>query len=169
MLELDLRALEREPRHIEAALPAEGGPWSDTDLEFAEPPVLEVDAVLTGDRGVHVTGVLRATLVQACRRCLKDVETPIEVELDLLFDPGVQKEEEEGQVYALEAEAATLDLEPALREQLLLVVPAYPVCREECRGLCPVCGVDLNEETCDCVLEEPDPRWDALRELQVEE
>lgn len=169
MLELDLRALEREPRHIDAELPVEGGPWSDTDLAFAEPPSLEVDAVLTGDRGVHVIGVLRATVVQACRRCLKNVETPVEVELDLLFDPGVQKEEEQGQVYALEAEAATLDLQPALREQLLLEVPPYPLCREDCKGLCPRCGADLNEETCDCVLEEPDPRWDALRELQLEE
>lgn len=168
MLNVDLGPLERGPKEWRERIPTDDGPWSDTDLRFAEAPEARLRAALTGDRGVHVTGELEATVVLACRRCLKDVPRDLEVELDLLFDPAVEKEGEEEQVYRLEAEADTLDLAPALREQLLLDVPPFPLCREECRGLCPKCGIDRNEDSCDCTLREPDPRWDALRDLREE-
>jgi uncharacterized protein len=166
MLEIDLHALEQRPKEWRVEVPEEGGPWEDTDLRFAEPPVLDLVASLTGDRGVHVRGVLEATLLLRCRRCLRDIRHGMELSLDLLFDPGVDKEGENEQVYPLEAKASVLDLAPAVREQLLLEVPPYPLCAEDCAGLCPSCGIDRNEEECDCTLEEPDPRWDALRELK---
>lgn len=168
MLTLDLSALERGPTEWRERIPLEDGPWSDTDLRFQAPPEARLRAALTGDRGVHVTGVVEARLVLACRRCLEDVRHDLELELDLLYDPEVDKEGEEAQVYQLEAEAHELDLAPAIREQLLLEVPPYPLCREDCRGLCPKCGIDRNEDACDCTLTEPDPRWDALRELREE-
>jgi len=166
MLEIDLQALEQRPKEWRVEVPEEGGPWEDTDLRFAERPVLDLVASLTGDRGVHVRGVLETTLLLRCRRCLQDIRRGMEVGLDLLFDPGVDKEGENEQVYELEAKASVLDLSPAVREQLLLEVPPYPLCAEDCAGLCPSCGIDRNEEECDCTLEEPDPRWDALRELK---
>jgi uncharacterized protein len=52
-----------------------------------------------------------------------------------------------------------------LREELLLATPAYPVCKADCKGMCPSCGARLGEEACDCATEEVDPRWDALRRL----
>ena len=166
MLEIDLHSLESEPREWQREVPGDEGPWSDTELGFAEPVEVDLRVGLTGERGVHVRGALRAPLVLTCRRCLSDFQRDLTVSLDLLYDPGVEKEGEKDQVYALEAEAADLDLGPALREQLLLAVPPYPVCREDCRGLCPKCGIDRNEESCDCTLREPDPRWDALRDLK---
>lgn len=166
MLEIDLHSLDSEPRDWRAQVPVGEGPWSDTELGFAGPVVVELRAGLTGDRGVHVQGELRARLVLTCRRCLSDFRRDLTVSLDLLYDPGVDKEGEREQVYALEEEEAHLDLGPALREQLLLAVPPYPLCREDCRGLCPECGVDRNEESCDCTLREPDPRWQALRDLK---
>lgn len=168
MLKLDLSPLERGPKEWRERIPLEDGPWSDTDLRFDAPPEARLRAALTGDRGVHVTGVVEATVVLGCRRCLEDVPCPMEIDLDLLFDPVVEKEGNEEQVYLLEAEADTLDLAPAIREQLLLDVPPYPLCREDCQGLCPSCGIDRNEESCDCTLREPDPRWDALRDLKEE-
>lgn len=169
MLEIDLAALQQRPEEWRVEIPAEEGPWSDTDLRFAEPPVLDLVASLTGDRGVHVRGVLDTVLLLRCRRCLRDLRHDMEVSLDLIFDPGVDKEGENEQVYPLEAKASILDLTPAVREQLLLAVPPYPLCSEGCEGLCPRCGINRNEETCDCTLEEPDPRWDALRELKQAE
>ena len=168
MLTLDLSAIERGPETWRERIPLEDGPWSDTELRFEDPPEARLSAALTGDRGVHVQGVVEATVILACRRCLNDVPRDLEVELDLLYDPAVEKEGEEEQVYRLEAEADTLDLAPAVREQLLLDVPPYPLCREDCEGLCPRCGIDRNEESCDCTLTEPDPRWDALRDLKEE-
>ena len=58
-----------------------------------------------------------------------------------------------------------IDLELPVRDALLLDLPTAPLCREDCAGLCPACGADQNETSCDCDLSIPDPRWDALREL----
>lgn len=168
MLEIDLHALERKPREWTERIPVEDGPWSDTDLRFAEPPRASLRASFAGDRDVRVRGAVEAELVLECRRCLVDVREEVAVELDLLYTPAVDKEGDEEQVYLLETEAGVLDLTPAVREQLLLEVPPFPVCREDCRGLCPKCGIDRNEASCDCTLVEPDPRWDALRELKEE-
>lgn len=168
MLEIDLQALGGEPVERRLDIPVGEGPWEDTELRFAEPAVVDLRVGLIGERGVHVRGELRAPLVLKCRRCLRDFRREVRVALDLLFDPGVDREGEREQVYGLEAEAADLDLGPPLREQLLLSVPPYPLCREDCAGLCPKCGIDRNEESCDCTLREPDPRWEALRDLKRE-
>jgi uncharacterized protein len=55
-----------------------------------------------------------------------------------------------------------LDLRPSIRENWLLTVPAYVQCREDCKGLCPTCGTNLNESTCNCTVTKSDSRWDAL-------
>jgi uncharacterized protein len=71
----------------------------------------------------------------------------------------------EGETYRLDDDA--VDLEPLVRDALLLELPAVPLCAPECRGLCPVCGADRNETTCDCRTDEPDPRWAALESLEI--
>jgi uncharacterized protein len=166
MLQLDLRALEREPRSWTTRLPTDEGLWGDAGVAFVDAPTVELRARLTGSRGVHVTGRVEAPVRVACRRCLKPLRRTIDLDLDLLYDRSVREQDSEGQIYPLSGGADTLDLMPALREQLLLALPPYPLCREECAGLCPRCGTDLNEGSCDCVLTEPDPRWDALRKLK---
>jgi len=71
-------------------------------------------------------------------------------------------ESDESDVYMLEPRATTVDLRPALREQWLLAAPGLALCREDCKGLCPKCGADLNLGPCDCAPD-VDPRWAALR------
>jgi uncharacterized protein len=83
-------------------------------------------------------------------------------ELHLLFADGGDDEADESDVYLLEPRATTVDLRPALREEWLLVVPGFVLCREDCKGLCPRCGADLNQGPCTCETE-IDTRWDALR------
>ena len=168
-LQLDLRSLEPGPASWTVVLPADEAPWADAELAFDGPARAELSATLTGERGVHVRGRLEAPLALECRRCLEPMRREIELELDLLFDREVEETSAEPGIYALGAETRHLDLAAVLREQLLLAVPAYPVCREGCRGLCPRCGTNLNEDECDCVLTEPDPRWDALRKLKSSE
>ena len=55
-----------------------------------------------------------------------------------------------------------------VRQQLLLVVPIAPRCKDDCKGLCPVCGCDRNTEICACVTKQTDPRWDALKNIKLE-
>ena len=59
-----------------------------------------------------------------------------------------------------------LDLAPMVREHALLILPDGPLCRSDCAGLCPQCGVDRNEQTCTCVTERHDDRWAALDALR---
>jgi len=61
-----------------------------------------------------------------------------------------------------------IDLTPAMREQILLSIPPSPLCSEDCKGLCPSCGKDLNEGACGCDRTVVDPRWQALKGLQLE-
>jgi uncharacterized protein len=99
-----------------------------------------------------------------CRRCLVSVTVPIEASVDALFarDPDAL---EDPSSYALAPDATGIDLRPAVREELLLAVPQWVVCREDCRGLCPRCGKDLNAGPCDCPPA-GDPRWRGLAALK---
>jgi uncharacterized protein len=71
----------------------------------------------------------------------------------------------EGETYLLEDDV--IDLEPMVRDALLLELPLAPLCRDDCAGLCPTCGANRNDEPCDCAEAEPDPRWAALRSLEI--
>lgn len=150
------------------ALVAESGAWGIEDARLLDRPRLEFKAEAAGSGGVRVTGVLRASLGLTCRRCLRDLERAVEIDLDFRFDPAVQPWDEEDGVYGLDPEAAILDLSDPLRQELVLAVPEYPECPDGCVGLCPVCGVDLDETECGCSRVEPDPRWDVLRKLAVD-
>ncbi|HEV2150689.1 MAG TPA: DUF177 domain-containing protein [Longimicrobiaceae bacterium] len=118
-------------------------------------------------QGVFLRGAVRGTLRVPCRRCLAETEAELDEEVDFLFDELQDDEEAEiaGEVYPLPPRGDELDLTEAVREQVLLRVPRYVVCREECRGLCPQCGADLNAAPCDCVPDEGDSPWDALKKI----
>ena len=93
-------------------------------------------------------------------------------EFDLLYRPqGSDAGKEELSVTAAEAEVGYyqgegLLLEDVLREQVLLALPLKAICRDDCRGLCPHCGKNLNLEQCDCAEPMEDPRWSALKDIR---
>lgn len=166
MLILDLRRLESGSVRTEAHVPPEDALWTQADVRFLRPFHVDVTTTRTGEHSVLVRGRFGARIAANCRRCLAPLELAIEEDLELFFEPLKSPDEEDLNVYHLEALATELDLGGPLREQFLLVVPEYPVCREECKGLCPGCGADLNAEACRCTGESTDPRWAALRALQ---
>ena len=87
--------------------------------------------------------------------------------MDLLFvEPGDSGVEEDEGTRLLPRGAADLDLEEAVREELILVQSPFAECSLECRGLCPQCGTNLNQESCKCSFKGLDPRWEALRGLK---
>lgn len=164
---IDLRRLRQGAVSWTESLDDPEAVWEEFPVRFAGPVRLALRAEPLRDGGVHVTGRVATKVALTCRRCLAEMEEPLEVDVDLWFRPDVEPVEEDEGVYALEEpEALELDLTPALREELHLAVPTYPLCGPDCRGLCPKCGVRRDEEECDCTFEEPDPRWDALRALQ---
>ena len=166
MLRVDLGQLRREGSvTLEASIPADDGLWHDTDLKWAEDLNVRVRASFAGTGEVVARGSIRGTLLQECRRCLEEVRTSFDEDVTMVFEENA---DEEGGTFLLEPEGNLLDLSEAVREEVILAVDPYVVCDSQCRGLCPRCGTNLNEGSCDCVREEPDPRWAALRNLQSE-
>jgi uncharacterized protein len=121
---------------------------------------------------IRLDGEFSTRLEFACARCLEPVVEDVSRSFDLLYRPlGVDAGKEEISVTAAEAEIGYyqgegLLLEDALREQVLLAIPLKAVCREDCKGLCPQCGANLNTEPCSCEQSFRDPRWSALGELR---
>jgi uncharacterized protein len=111
--------------------------------------------------GIVVRGTVTAEWTAPCSRCLAPVTGTISVHVDELFEPHPLA----GETYELEIDV--IDLEPLIRDALLLELPAVPLCRDDCAGLCPSCGIDRNVAKCDCVTTELDPRWAALRSLDL--
>lgn len=169
MLNLNLAAVSRGAVRVQGEIARDDPVWEGTGLTLLEPLRVELEAGSVGE-GVLVRGRMGTRLGLECRRCLVAVEREIEDSVDLLYEPLSSEDEAElaGEVYPLPERGTELDLAPALREQLLLRVPDYVVCREECRGLCPQCGADRNAGPCECVPEEPESPWDALRNLKFD-
>lgn len=121
---------------------------------------------------IRLHGGLEAKFEQPCARCLDPVSYDVKRQFDLLYRPvGVDAGREEMSVTSAEAEVSYYEgdgilLEDALREQVLLEVPLKATCREDCKGLCPHCGKNLNLEQCSCAEPIEDPRWSALKEIR---
>jgi uncharacterized metal-binding protein YceD (DUF177 family) len=130
--------------------------------------------------GEHVfaTGTFKGHLLVACGRCVTEVRLDIDDRLRVTFLPKAEMptEEESGGEDGAEVneddldvfpyEGDWVDLEPLFREEFVLAIPYAPLCREDCKGLCPQCGIDRNSATCTC--EKPiDPRLAALKGLKL--
>jgi uncharacterized protein len=121
---------------------------------------LRLEAVM---EGVLVTGQVRGPLAGQCVRCLEDLESEIEVDLQELFVyPERSEQDDDDELREIVDEY--VDLEPALRDAVVLALPFQPVCRPDCPGLCSQCGQLLADEP-GHRHEEQDPRWEALRVL----
>jgi uncharacterized protein len=122
---------------------------------------------------IRIKGALQTSLEVPCARCLEPVLCPVERSFDLLYRPlGIDSGHAELSVTDAEAEIGYYEgggllLEDTLREQVLLALPLKTICREDCKGLCPHCGKNLNETPCGCVDEVEDPRWSALKEIRT--
>jgi len=120
---------------------------------------------------IRLVGSLATQLEVSCARCLEPVGRTVNRNFDLLYRPqGIDGGREELSVTAAEAEIGYysgdgLLLEDVLREQVLLALPMKTVCREECKGLCPQCGKNLNQGECVCTRP-ADARWHALDGLR---
>ncbi len=116
--------------------------------------------------GILVTGRVAGRASSQCARCLTEVRLDVELEVcELFLAPGTEPVDGADDAYVVDG--TTIDLEPMLRDALTLSLPLNPLCRTDCKGLCPFCGSDLNRASCGCVVEEKDPRWSALDELRA--
>jgi uncharacterized protein len=123
-------------------------------------------------KDIRLNGNVATSIELPCARCLEPVLQDVDRSFDLLYRPlGSDAGKEEMSVTAVDAEIGYyqgngLELEDALREQVILALPLRVLCREDCKGLCPQCGTNLNTEQCSCAEPAQDPRWEALKELR---
>ena len=133
-------------------------------------PARLAGSVGPSERGPHVAGKLEATVPLTCSRCLESFPWDIRSEFDLrvvAHEPDDDSVEvDENAVEALVAPEGKIGLEDLAREQLYLNLPLKPICRPDCKGLCPVCGVNRNVTACGCATEDVDPRMAPLLEFR---
>jgi uncharacterized protein len=122
------------------------------------------------DKKVELIGNLTAVVGCECDRCLKPLSVPVERSFELLYMPplkaGEEKELGEEDLSIGFYQGETIDLDDLVREQIELTLPMARLCGEECAGLCPDCGANLNDYQCDCRKEQVDSRWTALTDLK---
>lgn len=157
-----MRALAAGPLETVADLPQDHPGLADLEFELLEPVRVSGRITASGQDSYYWEGRIRTGARAACRRCLEPTEVALDQPVRLLFtedeaadDPGVM---------VIPRNAKVLDLTEAVREELILAAPGFPLCREDCRGLCPRCGADLNQGPCGC-RSGSDPRRKALEEL----
>jgi len=166
VLTLDLRRLEQASAEIDGALSADDPVWEGAGFKLATELTVRATAEGSSTRGVWVRGSFLGRIQTQCRRCLEALEVEVADELAVFFDPEATAADEDLTLYVLDPDCDELDLRPVMREAVMLAVPDYPICGEGCRGLCPSCGINLNESQCDCAEAEPDPRWAPLQKSQ---
>jgi uncharacterized protein len=162
MLRVDLRELA-QGRAVETRgeLKQDDPVLDGTEVRLREPVAVQGRLQALGDGRFYWQGTARTVVAGECRRCLTPVETPLQLEIGALFtqDPDAQDDPDS---YPVAPDATEVDVTPAVREELVLAAPRYVVCRDDCKGICPHCGQDLNTGSCECVPV-TDPRWQGLR------
>ena len=122
---------------------------------------------------VRVRGRVQVQMEAECDRCLESCQFPIDSNFDLFYRPAEMSDGDdevaisEGESEVGFYEGAGLELGDILREHILLSLPMQLVCREDCKGICPVCGQNRNLTACGCHSKAEDDRWSALRDLKL--
>ncbi|MFI5170427.1 MAG: YceD family protein, partial [Vicinamibacterales bacterium] len=177
MLLIDISRIPTEGLPLDEALDtASLHMEGDAEVEVRPGARLAGHVDLVDGTTIHVRGRLSGSLETGCGRCLERYTLPVAQELDLFYLPRVagrpQEQDEDAELSDRDVvvgyyDGESLDLGEVMREQILLGMPLKPLCREDCRGRCAICGQDLNQGACACPpAEEPvDPRFAPLRKL----
>jgi uncharacterized protein len=170
MLSFDIRSLEHHGIAVDATLSPDDPIWQEGDPRPSGPLQVTGRLSTAGAGRYYWHGRIEGDLVMPCRRCLADATSHVTGEEHVIFVEADDEEADNPDVFPLDPRADEIDLRPAVREQWLLAVPTFALCHEDCKGLCPTCGADLNVGDCGCPPQvSVDSRWDALRALQADE
>ena len=167
-LVLDTRELGRRPgsmRTTAFSAPAPAGLGIEI-LSVPEGSPVDIDLRLEAVmEGVLLTGTAKAALEGECARCLEPIADEIDVTLQQLFvyDDGEESPEEDDELDVGRLQDDLLDLEPLLRDAVVLALPFQPLCSDDCPGLCVECGARLADDPGHQHEEPVDPRWAALQ------
>ena len=168
----DLSRLRGDVDRIDRRYEPDAFAARDDDFRLVGPVALSAEA-RKDSRKVRLVGRLSATLECDCSRCLEPFAVPVNRAFDEMFLPsdattaGGSEEVREDDMGVSFYKDDVIDLAELMREQFYLALPMKPLCRQDCKGLCPICGINRNRETCSCRPEWVDPRLDVLRRLKI--
>jgi len=169
-MRLELESLEKDRQFAHTYQPDELS-LEDADLRLIAPAEVR-GRVRQPGREVELIGSIKTTLETVCARCLKPVSVPFSAEFDERFATSVSWGAEEQHELTSDDlnlsifDGTGIDLDQLVREQIILAKPAQVLCREDCQGLCPVCGGDRNTAVCKCDSQQVDSRWEKLKDLR---
>lgn len=142
-------------------------PSADGVIPCLEPWRIEGQISNVGGAVLEFSGSIDTRVRMECARCMKPVEVPLHIVVQQRFAKdqasGVESPDQEMDLLPLENDR--IDLDETILHEVQLGIPMKVLCKEDCKGLCPICGQDLNEGQCDCQEDNRDPRWEALKGL----
>ena len=147
---------------------------TDDEFRVVAPITLGLD-IFKDKAQFRLTGRIQTTLELPCSRCLEPFTMPVDQTFDLRYQPHAEntgdgeREIEEDDLTTAFYENDEIDLGQLMREQFYLSLPMKPLCRDECKGLCPTCGTNWNTGACDCKEEWEDPRLAPLKTLKTDQ
>jgi len=167
-MKLEIRQITPEGSDFHFTETAEEMEISSEGVKFPNPITIDLTAALTGDE-IICQGEVYTTVEVECSRCLNNYDLEIKADLqfvvqilDSVIESGIEGDED----YEIIPKTQTiLDISSRVRDAIVLSIPLKPLCDEDCRGLCPLCGANLNDGDCDCKLDKTDERWDVLKDL----
>jgi uncharacterized protein len=172
-MQLDLTRYRQPLGHFSRTFQPEEVAQAGDAYRIVAPVMLAFEIHKDKDR-FRLVGSVVTDLELACSRCLEPFRLPVNASFDLRYHPASEMtQEEEREVEEDDLETSyyrddQIDLTELLREQFYLALPMKPLCREDCRGLCPQCGTNLNTATCSCTTAWEDPRLTPLKQLKKE-
>jgi uncharacterized protein len=156
MLRVDIRELQRGPVRTNGELAPDDSAFAGLDLALVGPVAVRGQLQATGDGEYLWRGHVHAVVRGDCRRCLAEVLSEVDVDVDAAVFSTDPDAADDPDYYPLPERAKAVDLADVVREELALAVQGHLLlCREECPGLCPRCGADLNAGPCGCSPAEP--------------
>jgi uncharacterized protein len=168
-----VRDLELKPVHFDVELPPETIEFLDPKLKQSAPlhAVGQAELVMASLAEIRVKGHVQVGLRSECDRCLEPTVFPVDSSFELYYRPVADGYGEEKALDSGEAEMGFydgdgLELNDVLREFVLLALPMQKLCNENCKGICPVCGQNRNQNECRCEISTVDNRWAALKEIR---
>lgn len=108
---------------------------------------------------------IRTNASFVCDRCLDRYEDDFSAKLNQVYRTGIDESDQDTDIIEIPANATEIDISPLLEEAIVLYHPLKMLCSEDCMGICPGCGAELNHDVCKCSEGDIDPRWEELKKL----
>ena len=168
-MNLDLSRIRQPETQLSRRFEPAAFEGRSTDFRVVAPVALDGQILKDRDR-FRLIGTVETELELACSRCLDPFRLPLRAQFDVRYLPqsentGGERGVEEDDLSVAFYRDETIDLGQLLDEQFYLLLPMKPLCRDDCKGLCPSCGANLNVETCGCQARWEDPRLTGLKAL----